>query len=611
MKAKILLLFFAVTTYAAIAQNADEIIYNQYLPQYSYPASSFVIDSGTSQVNGAKRAFLIWANNFQKDTLNRNLSLSEYDGALNFLTEQGGTDEKFGSVKNMFPKKIIKSKFERAYYLLAYVINSTHTINGFKTYSSPLIFKINANTLTLVWVKKINMSAINKVTVKTVIEYNDIIETRDKNIVLVGKYASSTSVKEYILATKLKSSTGDLMWRYTYRTGISCNEAANSVAETSDGHLSLTGYVKKCVASQNLSGNTDVFYMQLQSSGIPVAGASYERFNWPFLNMWADKITCYTTSPGQDRLIISGYTDIDTSGSQKQILALNLKQDGTLVTAHHIGNTGIDICNDLIFNKVDQAGNDYNIYLTGYTSNSQNNFIAQVYFLQAKFNANAGISGITEFSVFPNTLNTKGNRNGLEIKDAGNYKKFAILATGTYKPTSTTSATYSNVLVRDFNDIEGNCIKRLQVPFKQFGLDRTITTPFADSPSLKVYRESWTRLDKLYTKERCQSIKIDPSEASAIAAVEEATQQSALLKVSPNPANSIITVSTTNGKSLTGNNKDAVIRIYNAVSRLEKIVTYPEQQIAVRIPVSQLTPGIYRIQLIRGNETLGCSFLKE
>ena len=36
------------------------------------------------------------------------------------------------------------------------------------------------------------------------------------------------------------------MWEYTYKTGNTCNEAANSVAETTDGNLSLTGYVKKC-----------------------------------------------------------------------------------------------------------------------------------------------------------------------------------------------------------------------------------------------------------------------------------------------------------------------------------------------------------------------------
>src|SRR5215472_4316046 len=87
------------------AQNADGLIFNQYQPQYDYAAASFVIDTGVSATL-KKRAFLIWANDLQKDTVKRNLSLSEYDPNLNFLTEQGDNGDTLGSIKNMFPKKI-------------------------------------------------------------------------------------------------------------------------------------------------------------------------------------------------------------------------------------------------------------------------------------------------------------------------------------------------------------------------------------------------------------------------------------------------------------------------------------------------------------------------
>jgi hypothetical protein len=87
-----------------IAQNADEIIFNQYLPQYNYAGASFVIDTGASTTK-QKRAFLIWANDLWPDSVNRYMSLSEYDPDLNFLTEQGNTSEKFGSLKNMFRKR--------------------------------------------------------------------------------------------------------------------------------------------------------------------------------------------------------------------------------------------------------------------------------------------------------------------------------------------------------------------------------------------------------------------------------------------------------------------------------------------------------------------------
>ncbi len=618
MKKKFLLQFIICASFAvsfkASAQNADEIIFNQYLPQYNYVAGSFVIDTGISQANFQKRAFLIWANNLQQDSLKRYLSLSEYDGNLNFLTEQGNTAEQLGSVKNMFPKKIIKSKFEAAYYLLAYVTNSSHKIGGFTVYSSPVVFKIDAATLTLKWARKINVS-VNAANANTLIEYNDMIETRDKNIVLVGKFAANTQAKEFILTTKLKGSSGGLLWQYTYKTGNNCNEAANSVAETKDGNLSLTGYVKKCTIGQSFNGNADVFYMQLLSYGIPVPG-TFVRFFWPSgLNLWGDKITCYTSSAGSDQLIISGYIDIQTvtGAINRQILIMNLKQNGSLVTAQHIGNTGSDICNDLIFKKNGSSGNDYLIYLTGQTVSTPTNAIGQAYFMYAKFNTATGVGSIPEFSTFPNSLNPNGSRTGVEIKNAGDYKKFAILATGIYQPVAGATATYSNVLLRDFNDTSLNCIKKQRVPVTQFGIDRNTSTVTFDTPFLKVYKESWIKLGTLFVKEPCQHISIDPSHALNLQAVnKEEIQSVKALRVSPNPVQSSIMLTTADGTKLTGDYKNAVIQVYNYTMQAEKIIAVaPSQGSSIKIPVSRLLPGIYRIQLTRGNETLGCSFIKE
>jgi hypothetical protein len=613
MKQKLLLhciIFSSLSlSFKASAQNADELVFNQYLAQYSYVAGSFLIDSGTSQNNSQKRAFLIWANNLQPDSLKRNLSLSEYNGGLDFLTEQGNTTEKLGSVKNMFPKKIIKSRFERAYYLLAYVTNSSHKISGFNVFSSPVVFKINAVTLTPVWVSKINLAVLSPNNLSTVIEYNDMIETSDKNIVLVGKNALSTTAKESVLATKLRGSTGSLMWRYVYKTGNNCNEAANSVAETRDGRLSLTGYVKKCV-------NADVFYMQLQSTGIPVPGV-YVRFFWPTnLNIWGDKITRYTSSAGNDRLIISGYVDVltATGATDRQILIMNLKQSGNLITAQHIGNPTSDVCNDLIFKKTGKTGNDYLIYLTGQTVLATTNAVGQAYFLYAKFNDSTGVTGLSEFSTFPNSTYPNGSRNGIEIKNAGNYKKFAILATGFYQPVPGAAVTtFSNVLVRDFADTSGKCINKQKTPIKQFNLDRTFATVAIDTPLLKTYRETWIKLEKLNVKEPCQHIKVDPSEAQNLQPEKRDVPVAAqVLRVTPNPAQSVIRLTTADGTKLTGNYKNAVIRIFNYSMQTQKVVSIlPVHGNSVQIPVSQLTPGIYRVQLMRGNETLGCSFIKE
>jgi hypothetical protein len=623
MKKKFLLPLVIITTLAlnfnVAAQNADEIVFNQYLSPYNYVGGSFVIDTGVSQANSQKRAFLIWSNNLQPDSVKRYMTLSEYDPNLNFLTEQGNTSEKFGSVKNMFPKKIIRSRFAHVYYVLGYVTSSNHTISGFKVYSSPTVYKIDGNTLGIIWARKINLSFINTNNKNTVIEYNDMIETRDKNIVLVGKYAASTQSKESVFATKI-SSGGALLWRYLYKTNNTCNEAANSVAETADGKLSLTGYVKKCVVGQGFGGNSDVFYMETQSNGLPIAG-TFTRFFWPSnLNMWGDKITRYTAIAGNDQLIISGYIDIQnvTGGVDRQILIMNVKQNGFLVTAHHVGDPKTDVCNDLTFNKVAGTADDYLIYLTGQTSNynSQTTVSAEAYFMYAKFNAATGVGALGEFSTFPVTAipyNTYRSRNGLEIKNAGDYKKFAILATGVYKPTSTTTGTYTNVLVRDFGDATGNCIKEQKPPIMQFNLDRTFATASFDTPLIKLYRESWIKLGPLNVKELCQKISIDPSRALNIKAGSDNSSQSLqALRLNPNPAQSVINITTTDGSVLTGKYKNAVIKIYNAAMQAEKIVSITSAQGAsAQLQVAQLKAGIYIVQLIRGDEMLSSTFIKE
>jgi hypothetical protein len=621
MKKTILLQLVILASFASCfklsAQNADGLIFNQYQAQYNYAAASFVIDTGVSATL-KKRAFLIWANNLQKDTVKRNLSLSEYDPNLNFLTEQGDNGDTLGSVKNMFPKKIIKSKLESAYYLLAYVANSSHRIGTFRVNSSPMIFKLDGSTLALIWARKINLSVINANNVNTIIEYNDIIQTRDKNVVLVGRYATNAKTKESVIATKLKGATGALMWQYTYQTGNTCNEGANSVAETTDGKLSLTGYVKKC-SGRLFTGNADVFYMELQSTGIPVAG-TYAHYIWPTnLNMWGDEITCYTSVSGKDQLIISGYVDVQNAAggpADRQILVMNVRQDGSLVTAQHIGNIKTDVCNDLIFSKNGTSGNDYLIYLTGQTTTyPQDSSFAQAYFMYAKFNTATGISAIGEFSTFPNSTNPFGSRNGLEIKNAGDYKKFAILATGAYQPTpGAASQTYSNILIRDLNDATGNCIKQQQVPLKQFSFDRKLSTVTFDTPALKVYKEGWVKLAKLSVKQACQQVIVDPSHALNVKEPGTPVPQSSLqnLRVTPNPAQSAIMLTTTDGTKLTGNYQNAVIQIYNYAMQVEKVIRVTSAQgNSMQLPVAQLISGIYRIQLTRENEVLSCSFIKE
>jgi hypothetical protein len=43
----------------------------------------------------------------------------------------------------------------------------------------------------------------------------------------------------------------------------------------------------------------------------------------------------------------------------------------------------------------------------------------------------------------------------------------------------------------------------------------------------------------------------------------------------------------------------------------ERTITINAEQRTVQLPVAQLKPGIYWVQLTRGNEKLSCSFIKE
>ena len=346
--------------------------------------------------------------------------------------------------------------------------------------------------------------------------------------------------------------------------------------------------------------------MELKPNGVPVPG-TYKRFLWPsYFNMWGDKITCYTSSAGHDQLIISGYVDTTLAEiTDRQILIMNLKQNGVLLTAQHIGTLGTDVCNDLIFKKSSSKGNDYRLFLTGYAIGE---IIEQAYFLSAKFNAVTGVTGVSEFSPFQNSIMT--SQQGVEIKNAGN-KKFAILATATYQPYGRAFA--NGVLLRDLNDTTGNCIKQRGAGIGQFNADTTMSTVAFDTPDLKVYSESWIKLGKLNVKEACQHINVDPSQAQNLQPVnEDVPQREQILRVTPNPAQSTIRLSTADGTKLTGNYKNAVIKIFNYSLQTQKVVSIlPVHGNSIQIPVDRLIPGIYRIQLIRGNEMLGCSFIKE
>jgi hypothetical protein len=96
------------------------------------------------------------------------------------------------------------------------------------------------------------------------------------------------------------------------------------------------------------------------------------------------------------------------------------------------------------------------------------------------------------------------------------------------------------MLLRDFADTKATCIKQHDPPVTQLSVDRTFATLSVDTPVLKLYKESWIKLEKLNVKEVCNSISIDPGRALDMkAGGENSTQSLQTLRIQPNPARSV------------------------------------------------------------------------
>src|SRR5882724_9731310 len=103
-------------TGAAYSQNADLLYFNQLALNHNYEAASFVIDTALPS-SGLKTAFLLWSNNYSPDSMARCLSLGEFAANGNFISEHANLQKNVVS-QNLLPKKIIKSRLFKGYYLL-------------------------------------------------------------------------------------------------------------------------------------------------------------------------------------------------------------------------------------------------------------------------------------------------------------------------------------------------------------------------------------------------------------------------------------------------------------------------------------------------------------
>lgn len=531
MKAKLYLFLSAIlmAAQAVPAQNAQQLYFNQLSVDYDYQAASFVVDTPPPS-SPLKRAFLLWSKNYKTNPGTRGLSLDQFDPGGNFLSEQINLQP--GSpTEYLLPKKIIKAKLVKGYYLLGYVIKSSKLINGIPVYSTPVVIRLDDN-LNLLWIYRIHFATLTTANSQALIEYNDIIEASNGDLVLAGRFSDTPTGQNRVLMTRLNNA-GGLLWTYQYFLNT-CNSEAFSLTEATNRNIALTGYIEEC-PSTSPSGPRRLLYATFTAAGIPVL---IEKLSAGNQALSGARIVKHTNIFNGDEFFITGYIDIlmATGATNKQILLVDIKESGNPITVNHIGDGGPEAASDLVFTNL--GGNNYYLYLTGYTGSYYTNVKTEVFFLFLKYSAN--VMSLNEFSTFPSLSSTYTARRGLEIRSAGK-ERFAILANSDFTVTPQ-QRTFTHVHIRDLNDGSGNCIKLHNPPVTRYQL--SIATVGVNFPRLifNVYRDEFIPFDKVFPRLECGTFFIDPYAARlspvlpALAKLEgPAAKKPASLRVYPNP----------------------------------------------------------------------------
>ena len=522
----LLLSILLVATTASHAQNAQQLYFNQLSTDFDYQAASFVVDTPPSPT-AASRAFLLWSKNFVKDPAIRGLSLDEFDSAGNFLSENFNPQPQLPT-ESILPKKIIRSKQVKGYYLLAYVIKSIKTINGFQVYSTPLVIRLDPN-LNPLWVAKLHYSTITTGNAQAIIEYNDIIESVNSDVVLAGRYGDAPGKQTSVLLTRL-TQTGAMVWTYQYPLSV-CNAEALSLIELTDRNLALTGYLESC--SGGPSGPRTLLYAMFNSIGTP---AVVERLLGGQA-LSGSKIVKHTAIAGADEMFITGYIDLisPTGAINKQILLVDIKESGGTITINHIGDAGSEAASDLVAELV-PGTNNINLYLTGYTDSYATNLKTDAFFLWLKYSNH--VLSLASFNTFPTSISNYVAMKGLELKWAGK-ERFAILA-NTQMTFGTQLRTNTHVFIRDLNDLS-NCIKTYQPPVTAYQLVVQPVTPTMIRLPFVPYRDEYTPFNKVQPRLECGTFKVDPYNANNLRTAGQplssitAVKGPAAIRVYPNP----------------------------------------------------------------------------
>ncbi|SEL77438.1 Por secretion system C-terminal sorting domain-containing protein [Chitinophaga rupis] len=580
----LLLSILLVTTTVLHAQNAQQLYFNQLSTDFDYQAASFVVDTPPSPT-AAPRAFLLWSKNFVKDPAIRGLTLDEFDAAGNFLSEHFNPQPQVPT-ESILPKKIIRARLAKGYYLLAYVIKSIKTINGIQVYSTPLVIRLDPN-LNPVWVAKLHYSTVTTANAQAIIEYNDIIESVNSDVVLAGRYADAPGKQTSVLLTRL-SQTGAMIWTFHYPLSV-CNAEALSLTELTDRNLAITGYQESC--SGGPSGPRTLLYATFNAVGTPAVA---ERLLGGQA-LSGSKIVKHTTIAGADELFITGYIDLisPTGAINKQVLLVDIKESGGLITINHIGDAGQEAASDLVVEGV-PGGNSFNLYFTGYTDSYATTLKTDAFFLWVKYVNH--IPNLVSFNTFPTSISNYVAMKGVELKWAGK-ERFAILA-NTQMTFGTQLQTNTHVFIRELNDFTGNCVKSYQPPVTAYQLIVQPVTPATVRLPFAPYRDEYTPFNKVQPRPECGAFKVDPYNANNLRTAGQplssvpAVKGPATIRVYPNPVNDQLYIDYGAPK-----NKGRITAgIYSTDMRLIRTFVLPGGN-RNSISLQGLSSGLYFLQL--------------
>jgi hypothetical protein len=575
------------------AQNAQQFYFNRVAFEYDYQAASFVVDTPADA--GSSRAFLLWSKNFTNDLGTRSLSLDEFDQAGNFISSHYNRNSGASTV-NLRPKKIIKAQRTKGYYLLGYVYSSTNLINGWPVFSTPLVIRLDEH-LNPVWVNRIHYATITAASAQSLIEYNDIIEAGNGDVILAGRFSTFSDGQRCVLLTRLNQA-GSLLWSLQYDLD-DCHSQALSVAEASSGNIIITGETEGCT-SGSFAGPKRLLHAAFNSTGTPLMVRKYQNG----LALSGNKIVRHTNTPNNDSFFVAGYIDIRDAAGQpnRQILLMDIREGGNIVSAHQIGDSGTEVANDILFKAL--GSNRYSLYLTGQTDSYQT---SSAFYLQLKY-SNSSTLSLDEFSTFAQP-NTSYDRKGLEIKQAGN-NRFAILGTAQYFVPSTLPRTFTDVFIRDLSDTSGACIALHQpvTGIAQMGPSAVNCSPFRWP--FAVYPGMFERYDSTITGQTdCGTFFIDPYPIADTMAQPQAitkSQETAVKAlVYPNPVSNELYIDY--GAAVEGR---VMARIYATDKRLVGEYVLPGGR-RNSISLGGLSSGLYFLQLQHKNGTQVLKIVKD